>query len=56
MELEENLYWVPPAEHFLFKRLVTGHQFFHCKPSHNYVGRFDDLHAEECGEVGCNAL
>ena len=56
MELEENLYWVPEAEHSLFKRWVTGHQCFHCKPNHDHLSRLDDLHTGECDEVGCNAL
>ena len=54
MDLEENLHWVPADS--LFKRLVPGHQCFHCNSSHDYVSHFDNLHAGECDEVGCNAL
>ena len=56
MELEESSYWVPAAEHSPFERLVTVHQCFRSELKYDYVSRFDDLHAGECDEVGCNAL
>lgn len=56
MELEQNLYWVPAAEHSLFKRLVNEHRCFRCDLNYDYVSRFDNLHTGECEEVDFNAL